>query len=82
MDAQSNQAAGQSSNVGQEDYVDKGLDTLERKFGGGKVNPETSRGMNEKITDGARGFFEKATGYASVLVMLARMIADRRVLGL
>ena len=38
--------------------------------------------MNEKITDGARGFFEKATGYASVLVMLARMIADRRVLGL
>ena len=40
-----------------------GLDAVEKKFGQGKVNPEAQRGMNEKITDGARGMFEKATGY-------------------
>jgi len=45
-----------------EDYLDKGLDAVEKKFGQGKVNPEQSRGMNEKITDGARNMFEKATG--------------------
>lgn len=27
------------------------------------MNPEQSRGMNEKVTDGARGMFEKATGF-------------------
>ena len=39
-----------------------GLDAVEKKFGGGKINPEQSRGINEKITDGARNMFEKATG--------------------
>ena len=39
-----------------------GLDAAEKKFGQGKINPEQSRGMNEKITDGARNMFEKATG--------------------
>ena len=39
-----------------------GLDAIEKKFGGGKVDPEKQRGMNEKITDGARSAFEKATG--------------------
>ena len=33
----------------------------EKKFGQGKVDPQKQRGMNEKITDGARGMFEKAT---------------------
>ena len=36
---------------------------MEKKFGQGKVDPNKSRAMNEKITDGARGMFEKATGY-------------------
>ena len=40
-----------------------GLDAAEKKFGQGKVNPEQSRGINEKITDGARSMFEKATGW-------------------
>lgn len=39
-----------------------GLDAAEKKFGQGKVDPAKQRGMNEKITDGARGMFEKATG--------------------
>jgi len=52
---------------GKEDYADKGLDTIEKKFGQGKVDPEKQRGMNEKVTDGARGMFEKATGYATSL---------------
>ncbi|KAJ5459535.1 uncharacterized protein N7458_001087 [Penicillium daleae] len=52
----SNQAAGN------EDYLDKGLDSAERKFGGGKVDPAKMRSTNEKITDGAREQFEKMTG--------------------
>ena len=43
-----------------------GLDAAEKKFGGGKVDPTKQRGMNEKITDGARGMFEKATGYVDL----------------
>ncbi|KAG9558662.1 hypothetical protein KCU77_g4868, partial [Aureobasidium melanogenum] len=51
---QGNPAAG-----GQEDYVDKGLDSLERKEG---QDPSKLRSVNEKVTDTARGMFEKATG--------------------
>ena len=39
-----------------------GLDSAEKKFGGGKIDPQKQRGMNEKITDFARDKFEKATG--------------------
>lgn len=48
----------------QRDYVDKGLDSLEKKFGGGKIDPNSSkmRSTNEKITDGAREKFESMTG--------------------
>ncbi|KAI4124031.1 MAG: hypothetical protein LQ347_005898 [Umbilicaria vellea] len=53
---------GGANAAGKEDYADKGLDFAEKKFGGGKINPEQKRGMNEKVTDGARGMFEKATG--------------------
>lgn len=38
------------------------LDAAEKKFGGGKVDPTKMRDTNEKITDGVRGMFEKATG--------------------
>ncbi|PWY87414.1 hypothetical protein BO70DRAFT_193952 [Aspergillus heteromorphus CBS 117.55] len=56
-----------SNNAGgaqQEDYVDKGLDSLESKFGGGKVDPHSAkmRSTNEKITDTAREKFESITG--------------------
>ncbi|KAI4722823.1 hypothetical protein E4T48_00982 [Aureobasidium sp. EXF-10727] len=44
---------------GQEDYVDKGLDSLEKKQG---QDPSKLRSVNEKVTDTARGMFEKATG--------------------
>ncbi|KAL2039499.1 hypothetical protein N7G274_007771 [Stereocaulon virgatum] len=53
---------GNAGGAGQEDYLDKGVDALENKFGQGKIDPAKSRGMNEKITDQARGMFEKATG--------------------
>ncbi|KAJ7914703.1 hypothetical protein B0H13DRAFT_1711932 [Mycena leptocephala] len=43
--------------TGNEDYVDKGLDALERKEG----IPD-NRATNEKITDAARGAYEKVTG--------------------
>ncbi|ORY09780.1 hypothetical protein BCR34DRAFT_443528, partial [Clohesyomyces aquaticus] len=42
---------------GNQDYGDKGISAAEKKFG----LPE-NRGVNEKITDGAREQFEKATG--------------------
>ncbi|KAJ5396420.1 hypothetical protein N7509_004533 [Penicillium cosmopolitanum] len=54
--------SGSSGSAGQEDYLDKALDSAERKFGGGKVDPAKMRSTNEKITDGAREQFEKATG--------------------
>lgn len=44
-----------------------GLDAAEKKFGGGKIDPTKQRGMNEKITDGARGMLEKATGCVGYL---------------
>lgn len=40
----------------------EGLDAVEKKFGGGKIDPAKMRSTNEKITDGAREQFEKATG--------------------
>lgn len=54
--------SGSSSGAGQpagqkEDYVDKGLDAGEKKFG----MPQ-NRAANEKITDAGRGMYEKQTG--------------------
>jgi len=43
--------------AGKEDYGDKGLDFVEKKSG-----HSLSRDQNEKITDGARGLYEKQTG--------------------
>ncbi|MCJ1295136.1 hypothetical protein MMC34_006697 [Xylographa carneopallida] len=60
MDA--TQQGNTTANAGQEDYLDKGLDAAEKKFGQGKVDPTKERGVNEKVTDKARGLFEKATG--------------------
>jgi len=45
------------NNTGNEDYGDKGLDFIEKKSG-----HTMGRDTNEKITDGARGLYEKATG--------------------
>ncbi|KAG2019286.1 hypothetical protein GB937_005200 [Aspergillus fischeri] len=42
---------------------DTGLDALEQRFGGGKIDTAKMRSTNEKITDAAREQFEKATGY-------------------
>ncbi|KAI9039373.1 uncharacterized protein KD926_009516 [Aspergillus affinis] len=55
---------GSSAGGPKEDYVDKGLDSLETKYGHGKINPQDhkTRATNEKITDGARHKFESATG--------------------
>jgi hypothetical protein len=57
-----NTQQGAAGNAQQEDYLDKGLDAVEKKFGQGKVDPGKERSVNEKITDGARNMFEKATG--------------------
>jgi len=46
-----------TNNAGQEDYGDKGLDFAEKKTG-----HVMDRNTNEKITDGARGAYEKMTG--------------------
>lgn len=48
---------GGNSAAGNEDYGDKGLDFIEKKTG-----HTLGRDTNEKITDGARGLYEKATG--------------------
>jgi len=49
--------AASSQNAGTEDYGDKGLDFIEKKSG-----HTFSRDQNEKITDGARGAYEKFSG--------------------
>ncbi|KAJ5593925.1 uncharacterized protein N7459_000133 [Penicillium hispanicum] len=54
--------SGSSAGGQQQDYLDKGLEAVEKKFGGGKIDPAKMRSTNEKITDGAREQFEKATG--------------------
>ncbi|KAF1973559.1 hypothetical protein BU23DRAFT_533190 [Bimuria novae-zelandiae CBS 107.79] len=60
MNSNSNNAAGSGQ---KEDYLDKGLDAAEKKFGGSMgQDTQKNRGVNEKITDSARGAFEKATG--------------------
>jgi hypothetical protein len=41
--------------------VSEGLDFIEKKTG-----HTMGRDTNEKITDGARGLYEKATGYVSI----------------
>lgn len=51
-------APAQNAGQGQQDYGDKGLDFLEKKTG-----HQMGGATNEKITDGARGMYEKATGY-------------------
>lgn len=43
-------------------FLEIGLDSVQRKYGGGKIDPDKNRQTNEKITDGARNMFEKATG--------------------
>ena len=46
------------------DFAIIGLDSVESKFGGGKIDPQKYRSTNEKVTDGIRNEFEKETGYA------------------
>ncbi|KAJ9145438.1 hypothetical protein NKR23_g5291 [Pleurostoma richardsiae] len=64
MDPTSNQATTQGTaqttgnqSTGQEDYLDKAFD-----MGAKKTGHNIDRNTSEKITDGARGLFEKATG--------------------
>ncbi|DAA73462.1 TPA_exp: Uncharacterized protein A8136_4772 [Trichophyton benhamiae CBS 112371] len=47
---------------GGQDYLDKALESAEKKFGKGKIDPQKARGLNEKVTDFARNTFEKVTG--------------------
>ncbi|CAI6338822.1 unnamed protein product [Periconia digitata] len=64
--AHSNDPAAASSTANpteKRDYLDKGLDAAEKKWGGEwGQDTEKHRALNEKITDGARNAFEKATG--------------------
>jgi hypothetical protein len=41
-----------------------GLDSVEKKYGGGHINPQDTkaRQTNEKITDAGRNKFESMTG--------------------
>ncbi|KAL4895292.1 hypothetical protein BDV59DRAFT_199962 [Aspergillus ambiguus] len=58
------ESQGSSSSSGDKDYLDKALDSVEQKFGGGKIDPNSDkmRQTNEKITDAAREKFESMTG--------------------
>ncbi|CAK7210161.1 hypothetical protein SBRCBS47491_000680 [Sporothrix bragantina] len=62
MDASQNPAGGAANNAAaggaqKEDYGDKAFDFIAKKSG-----HQVDRNTSEKITDGARGAFEKLTG--------------------
>ncbi|KAI9799024.1 MAG: hypothetical protein M1825_004920 [Sarcosagium campestre] len=46
-----------------DDYLDKGLAQAQAKYGGGKIDPVKAKKINEKITDGFRGWVEKTFGF-------------------
>ncbi|KAJ4365544.1 hypothetical protein N0V83_008163 [Neocucurbitaria cava] len=47
----------------QKDYLDKGLEMAQKKFGGAQGQKMSqNRNLNEKITDGMRKAYEKLTG--------------------
>ncbi|KAL9100440.1 MAG: hypothetical protein Q9163_004185 [Psora crenata] len=51
------------TNPNDRDYLDKGLDAAQKKYGGQRfADPNKNRAMNEKITDFIRKQFEKITG--------------------
>ncbi|CAF9907141.1 hypothetical protein IMSHALPRED_005449 [Imshaugia aleurites] len=58
MDSASAPNAG-GAGVADEDYMDKGLDAVEKKFG---ADTSKLRATNEKITDFVRKMIEKVTG--------------------
>lgn len=62
-----NNNASNAGGADDRDYLDKGLETVEQKFGGARfAGPnamQKNRGMNEKITDTIRKLIEKVTGY-------------------
>ncbi|EON66994.1 hypothetical protein W97_06110 [Coniosporium apollinis CBS 100218] len=48
---------------GKDDFLDKGLTAVQKKYGGAKFSdPNKNKATNEKITDKARSMFEKTTG--------------------
>lgn len=63
------------------DYLDKGLDAVEKKFGGqrfaGPDAVQKNRAMNEKITDYIRKMVEKVTGYVKVNIFSPRCLERR-----
>jgi hypothetical protein len=60
--------AGAGAAGGHTDYGDKAFDALSKKSG---HNVGASTG--EKITDGARGLFEKATGFVIPLLSMPKI---------
>lgn len=61
-DGQSTQA-GAAAGAGKEDYLDKAFNAGAKKFGGAQGQKiSQNRALSEKITDGMRKAYEKATG--------------------
>ncbi len=62
-----NNNANNAGGADDRDYLDKGLEAVEQKFGGarfaGPDGMQKNRAMNEKITDTIRKIIEKITGY-------------------
>ncbi len=63
MNSASAPNAGGAGVTDDRDYMDKGLDAVEKKFGGQRfADASKNRAMNEKITDFIRKMIEKVTG--------------------
>ncbi|KAL9127981.1 MAG: hypothetical protein Q9217_003242 [Psora testacea] len=67
------------TNPNDRDYLDKGLDSAQKKYGGQRFSdPNKNRAMNEKITDFIRRQFEKITGFCQERVMLTEELRGNR----
>ncbi|KAL4784788.1 hypothetical protein BJX76DRAFT_356773 [Aspergillus varians] len=48
---------------GQADYLDKGLNSAEKKYGGKYYDEEKMKGTNKKVTDTVKDKFQEVTGH-------------------
>ncbi|KAL4748194.1 hypothetical protein BDW72DRAFT_159363 [Aspergillus terricola var. indicus] len=60
---QTGASGGRTGSAGQTDYLDKGLNDAEQKYGGKYYDSEKVKPVNKKIGDKVKGKFHDMTGH-------------------
>ncbi|KAL4814673.1 hypothetical protein BDW67DRAFT_165395 [Aspergillus spinulosporus] len=63
QDQQTGASGGKNGSAGQTDYLDKGLNDAEQKYGGKYYNAEKVKPVNKKIGDKVKSKFHDITGH-------------------